>query len=442
MPGVLELLPGEQVVFQRMVDTIRSVYERFGFVPIETPVIEVADVLLTKTGGETERQVYFVQSTGAIEQGANPDLALRFDLTVPLARYVAEHQHDLVFPFRRYQIQRVYRGESPQRGRFREFVQCDIDVIGRERLSIRHDAEMPAVIDRVFSELEIGPFTIRLNNRRLMRGVLESRGIDDPETQGSVLREIDKLDKRGREATVEALTVAGLESAQEARSLLDILGRRSASHAEALAILDDLGAVAPQASEGIDEMRVVLDTIRLLGVPEHRYSLDLSIARGLDYYTGTVYETTLDDHPDVGSICSGGRYDNLAENYTSTHLPGVGISIGLTRLFWQLRESAIIPVGESSVAALVTLMDEEGLTYALSMARSLREAGINTESAVEASKLGRQLKYADRAGIRFALIAGSEERARGTVTIKDLMAQDQNEIPVGEAASFIGSRSN
>ncbi len=428
MPGVLELLPGEQVVFQRMVDTIRSVYERFGFVPIETPVIEVAEVLLTKTGGETERQVYFVQSTGALEQGAGPDLALRFDLTVPLARYVAEHQHDLVFPFRRYQIQRVYRGESPQRGRFREFVQCDIDVIGREQLSIRHDAEMPAVIDRVFSELEIGPFTIRLNNRRLMRGVLDSRGIGEPETQAAVLREIDKLDKRGRAATAEALTAVGLRSGEEAGALLDLLDRRSASHAEALAILDDLGAAAPDASDGIDEMRTVLETIRLLGVSERRYSLDLSIARGLDYYTGTVYETILNEHPEIGSICSGGRYDDLASHYTATRLPGVGISIGLTRLYWQLREIGLIGSGSSPVGAFVTVMDDAGLSDALDLAGKLRSGGVNTEVALDPGKLGKQLKYADRAGIRFAIITGEDERARGVVTVKDLQRGDQREI--------------
>ncbi len=439
MPGVLELLPGEQVVFQRMVDTIRSVYERFGFVPIETPVIEIADVLLTKTGGETERQVYFVQSTGALEQGAQPDLALRFDLTVPLARYVAEHQHDLVFPFRRYQIQRVYRGESPQRGRFREFVQCDIDVIGRESLSVRHDAEMPAVIDRVFSELEIGPFTIRLNNRRLMRGVLESRGIIAPEAQAGVLREIDKLDKRSRHETVEALTaVAGLSSG-EAGGLLDLLGRRSGSHSEALAMLDEVAALAPEAAAGVEEMRTVLDTVRLLGVPEQRYSLDLSIARGLDYYTGTVYETVLDEHPAIGSICSGGRYDDLASHYTTSRLPGVGISIGLTRLYWQLREVGLVGSGSSPVVAFVTVMDEVGMPEALGLAARLRTAGVNTEVALDPGRLGKQLKYADRAGIRFAIISGEDERARGVVTVKDLARGEQYEATPDDLANALNS---
>lgn len=425
MPGVLELLPSEQVVFQGMVDTIRRVYERFGFVPVETPVIELSEVLLTKTGGETERQVYFVQSTGSLEQGAAPDLALRFDLTVPLARYVAQHQNDLVFPFRRYQIQRVYRGESPQRGRFREFVQCDIDVIGRETLSIRHDAEMPAVIHRVFTELAIGPFTIRINNRKLMRGVLESAGVDDPATQAAVLREVDKLDKRGRDATAEAVARVGGITGDRAAALLAITDRRSASHAEATEMLDQVEREAPQAGDGVAETRAVLDTIRMLGVPETAYALDLAIARGLDYYTGTVYETVLDQHPGVGSICSGGRYDDLAGHYTSQHLPGVGISIGLTRLFWQLREIGLVGPGEGPVTVFVTMMDESGREAALAVGNLLREGGINTEVAMEPSKLGKQLKYADRARIRFAIIAGEDERARGMVTVKDMRTGEQ-----------------
>jgi histidyl-tRNA synthetase len=440
MPGVLELLPSEQVTFQGMLDTIRNVYERFGFLPIETPAIEIADVLLTKTGGETERQVYFVQSTGALEKEGSPEHALRFDLTVPLARYVAEHEHELTFPFRRYQCQRVYRGESPQRGRFREFYQCDIDVIGRDSLSLRHDAEIPAVIEQIFDELAIGPFTIRVNNRRLMRGLLATQGVADEATQVLALREIDRLERRGPEAVDAGLSALGLSPGARAY-LTELVAIKTSTHDEAMAVLDRLDGPDEQLASGVQEMRTVLETMRALGVSESNYSLDLSIARGLDYYTGTVYETSLDEHPEIGSICSGGRYDNLAENYTSTHLPGVGISIGLTRLFWQLREANIIPIGGTTVTALVTLMDEDGLAYALMIARRLREAGVNTESAVDAAKLAKQLKYADRNRIRFALIAGSDERERGTVTIKDLTAQDQHEMAVDDAAAFIVSRS-
>jgi histidyl-tRNA synthetase len=428
MPGVLELLPLEQVAFQRMLDTIRRVYERFGFVRIETPSIERTDVLLTKSGGETERQVYFVQSTGSLEQGSDPELALPFDLTVPLARYVAEHEQQLAFPFRRYQIQRVYRGESPQRGRFREFYQADIDVIGRDRLSLRYDAEMPAVIVQVFEELALGDFTVQLNNRRFMRGFLEDLGVDDPEAQAAVLREVDKLDKRDPERVRAAVAGLGLTSDAVDR-LFALVETPPASHDDAIDLLDSLGGDHPVLEAGIEELRTVLTAMRSLGVPEHRYVFAPAIARGLDYYTGTVYETRLDAHPEIGSICSGGRYDDLAGLYTSSTLPGVGISIGVTRLFWQLRELGEIGgSATSTVEAYVTVMDEDGVGPGLTLASELRRAGVRTEAAVEAGRLGKQLKYADRAGIRFAIIAGPDERDRGTVTVRDLVDQSQTEM--------------
>lgn len=440
MPGVLELLPLEQVRFQRMADTIRSGFERFGFLPIETPAIELTEVLLTKTGGETEKQVYFVQSTGSREQGDEPDLALRFDLTVSLARYVAEHEQSLSFPFRRYQIERVYRGESPQRGRFREFYQCDIDVIGREELSVRYDAEMPAVIERVFDDLDIGEFTIRINNRRFMRGILEDLGVSSEAGQKDVLREIDKLEKRGAEAVAGSLRDLGMDGAAVDRLLalttLRVMGQ------EALSTLDDIPPGGELTESGRLQLREVVETMADLGVPDHRYCLDLSIARGLDYYTGTIYETVLDDHPGIGSVCSGGRYDDLASLYTSTRLPGVGLSIGLTRLFWQLREAGLLPEPRSTVLAYVTLMDADGLAYALRTATALREAGIPTEAALEPARLGKQLKHAARTGIRFAVIAGSDERATGTVTLRDLDQQSQVEVKLEEAADHILSAPN
>ena len=361
-PGVMELLPRDQIAFQRMLDTIRRVYERFGYLPVETPVFELSDVLLTKTGGETERQVYFVQSTGALGKGGDalPELALRFDLTVPLARYVAEHEHALAFPFRRYQMQRVYRGERAQRGRFREFYQCDIDVIGKDSLDVRHDAEMPAVIHALFTELGVGPFTVQLNNRKLLRGFFEGLGLADGERQAAVLREIDKLDKRGADAVRASLAGDGfgLDGAV-ADAIMAFVQGRSTSHADALAKLDALdGADAGAAQrEGVAELRTVLEMLRAQGVPESAYALNFSIARGLDYYTGTVYETTLDDHPQIGSVCSGGRYDDLAGSYTKSKRPGVGISIGLTRLFYQLREAGLVAAADSSVQAMVGLME-------------------------------------------------------------------------------------
>jgi len=440
MPGVMELLPLDQIAFAEMLDTVRRNYERFGFLPIETPVIEYSDVLLTKSGGETERQVYFVQSTGALEKGEDkrPELALRFDLTVPLARYVAEHEHDLSFPFRRYQMQRVYRGERAQRGRFREFYQCDIDVIGKDALSIRYDAEIPAVIYSVFRDLKIGPFTIWLNNRKIMRGFFEGLGITDTEQQALALREVDKLDKRGADYVRDALTGEGFGlSADAAKKILDFVQIRSHGHADALAKLDALihdskGQGGEVFNQGIAELREVLTMIRALGVPETHYAINLSIARGLDYYTGTVYETTLNEHPQIGSICSGGRYENLASNYTKSKLPGVGISIGATRLFWQLREAKLIDTAQSTVKVLVTQMDEAQLHVYLELATQLRNGGIPTEVVLDGGKLAKQFKYADRAGIRFVVVLGEDEIAKGTVTVKDLRKEDQFEVARAE----------
>jgi histidyl-tRNA synthetase len=433
MPGVLELLPLDQIAFQRMLDVIRRNYERFGFLPVETPVIEFSDVLLTKTGGETERQVYFVQSTGALDKEGAPELALRFDLTVPLARYVAEHERELSFPFRRYQMQRVYRGERAQRGRFREFYQCDIDVIGKDALSVRYDAEIPAVIYSVFRELNVGAFTIQLNNRKLMRGYFESLGIVDGERQMLVLREVDKLDKRGADAVRDTLVgeAFGLDVAV-VQKILAFVQVRSSSLQDAFDKLDALGSGPEIMEQGRAELKEVLAMIRDFGVPESHFVLNLSIARGLDYYTGTVYETTLNDHPQIGSVCSGGRYENLAGQYTKSHLPGVGISIGLTRLYWQLRDAGLINTAQSTVDVLVTQMDPAQLPAYLALATELRSAGIATEVVLEGGKLAKQFKYADRAGIRFVVVLGEDELAKGVVTVKDLRRQDQFEVARGE----------
>lgn len=450
-PGVMELLPPDQIAFQRMLDVIRRNYERFGFLPVETPVMELSEVLLTKSGGETERQVYFVQSTGALAKSAEsseglPELALRFDLTVPLARYVAEHEHELAFPFRRYQMQRVYRGERAQRGRFREFYQCDIDVIGKDALSVRFDAEIPAVIYSVFSELDIGAFTIQMNNRKLMRGFFEAQGVADGELQALVLREVDKLDKRGEEYVRETLTGEGFNLPAEAVDrIMAFVKVRSTSHADALKQLDALvlreapdECESSALAEGIAELREVLELVHAMGVPETHYALNFSIARGLDYYTGTVYETTLNDYPQIGSICSGGRYENLASHYTKSKLPGVGISIGLTRLFWQLREAGLLGAASgSTVQVLVTQMDAAHLPHCLSVAGELRRGGFNTEVVMEAGKLARQFKYADRAGIRFVVVLGEDEIANGTVTVKDLRREDQFTINRHELVSAL-----
>ena len=430
----MELLPRDQIAFQRMLDAIRRTFEGFGFLPVETPVMELSEILLTKSGGETERQVYFVQSTGALEKRDEglPELALRFDLTVPLARYVAEHEHELAFPFRRYQMQRVYRGERAQRGRFREFYQCDIDVIGKDALSPRFDAEIPAVIAAVFDRLAIGDFTIQLNHRKLLRGYFEGQGIEG-EAQFAVLRELDKLDKRGEDAVRATLAGDGFGLADAVVERLMAFSKlRSQGHDDALAKLDALGAGTALFEEGRAELRAILQQLRALGVDEARYALNLSIARGLDYYTGVVYETTLDAYPQIGSICSGGRYENLASHYTKSKLPGVGISIGLTRLFYQLREAGLVGTAASSVDVLVALLDEAGLEHALALSQRLRAAGLNVETQLEARKLGKQLQYADKAGIRFVAIRGEDEAARGVVAVKDLQRGDQFEVADGD----------
>ena len=435
----MELLPRDQIAFQRMLDTIRHTFERFGFLPVETPVMELSEVLLTKSGGETERQVYFVQSTGSLEKGGEglPELALRFDLTVPLARYVAEHEHELAFPFRRYQMQRVYRGERAQRGRFREFYQCDIDVIGKDALSPRFDAEIPAIIAAVFERLAIGEFTIQLNHRKLLRGYFEGMGIEG-ERQMLVLRELDKLDKRGIDAVRATLAGEGFElTADVIDKLMAFSQVRSQGHADALAKLDALGEGTPLFEEGRAELRAILLQLKALGVDESRYAINLSIARGLDYYTGVVYETTLDAYPQIGSICSGGRYDNLASHYSKSKLPGVGISIGLTRLFYQLREAGLVGAADSSVDVLVALLDDAGLEAALAMSQRLRAAGLNVETQLEPRKLAKQMQYADKAGIRFVAMRGEDEATRGVVAIKDLSRGQQFEVAESELADAL-----
>jgi histidyl-tRNA synthetase len=414
-------------------DTIRSGFERFGFVPVETPAFELVDVLLTKTGGETEKQVYFVQSTGAREQNKPPELALRFDLTVPLARYVAEHEHELSFPFRRYQMQRVYRGERNQKGRFREFYQCDIDVIGKDTLPLAYDAEMPAVIFHVFESLKVGPFTIRLNNRRLLRGLMEHFGVTGAEAQGAALREIDKVDKIGREKVQASLAEQQVARASE---ILDVM-LAGGSSAESLARLEALGATNADFTQGFSELRRVHEALQAQGVPDKAARIVLSITRGLDYYTGTIYETFLDDHPGIGSVCSGGRYDDLAGLYTKSKLPGVGISIGATRLFFQLKEVGLLPAAPGLVQAYVTQMDPAFAPDCLALAADLRRAGVNTELAPEAGKMKRQMQYADRAKIAFVLILAGDEKDKGVVSVKDMRSGQQSAIARADVVEHI-----
>lgn len=424
-----------------MLDTIREGFERFGFMPIETPVFELTQVLLTKTGGETEKQVYFVQSTGGLKQGHDAELALRFDLTVPLARYVSEHEPKLVFPFKRYQQQRVYRGERNQKGRFREFYQCDIDVIGKDTLPLAYDAEVPAVICEIFERLNIGEFTIRLNNRKLLRGLLDSLGIA-VERQAAVLHEVDRLDKLPRPEVEQRLTGENVGlSAELAGTLITAL----TPQAKGLELLAALQAQVPPSeafNQGLAELGEVYRGVLAHGVPEKRLAIVPSCVRGLDYYTGTVYETFLDAHPKLGSICSGGRYENLASLYTKSKLPGVGISIGATRLFDQLRELGLTGAARTVTDALVVRLDEQ-LSQAgryEALATPLRRAGLNVEVYASTDKLGKQFKYADRIKVPFVVIMGEAEASAHVVKVKDMAAQQETTVPVAELGAYLSQK--
>ena len=438
-PGTMELLPRDQIAFQRMLDTIRATYERFGFLPVETPVMEYKRILLTKSGGETERQVYYAQSKGAHDLERDIDFCLRFDLTVPLARYVAEHEKKLIFPFRRYQMQRVYRGETAQRGRYREFYQCDIDVIGKDNLALEFDAEIPVVIYHLFKQLNLGKFTIHINNRKVLNGFFANLGIQ-AETAAGVMREIDKIDKRGKDHVMETLTGEGFGLAVDVVTQILALIQLQGSNAEKIAALAAMNIQNETFQLGLDELKTVVNGIAQSGVPDAYCNVNLSIARGLDYYTGTVYETLLDDHTKIGSVCSGGRYENLVGYYSKSKLPGVGISIGATRLFYQLQQAGLIADTSSTTQVLVTRMDPSLAGEYLLLAAELREAGLNTEVYYSGGKFGKQVKYADRSGIRFAIIMGENEVANGTVTMKDLQTGDQAELKRTELADAIKAR--
>lgn len=433
--GTLELLPRPQMVFRHMIDVIRRGYERFGFVEIETPVFEIRDVLLTKSGGETEKQVYFVQSTGSLQQGYEADLALHFDLTVPLARYVAEHERELAFPFRRYQIQRVYRGERAQRGRSREFYQCDIDVIGKDKLDSAFDAELPAIIVEIFTELGLKEFTIHFSNRKILLGLLSGWGVSDAEKQKLILREIDKLDKIGVAKVREAMIALGLND-NMAGELLDLVARKG-SKDEMLAALRNMNANAPLFLEGLEDLTRMVAALRALSVPEERTRINLAIARGLDYYTGTVYETLIDAHPEFGSVCSGGRYENLASHYTRSKLPGVGISIGLTRLYEQLAAHDLLPSAPHTVQILIAQLEEGLAAEYLALATALRKEGFAVENYLEKAKLDKQLKYADKSGVPVALLMGAREKESGTILVKNLAEKSQHEIKRDELTGFL-----
>jgi histidyl-tRNA synthetase len=439
MSGFPELLPEQQLVFNRCIDIIRRNFELSGFTPIETPAVERVEVLTSKGGDEKE--IYAISRLFAPEgEKAENEFALHFDLTVPLARYVAQNKEKLVFPFRRYQIQKVWRGERPQKGRYRELYQCDIDAIGRGSIGLLNDAEMPSVIYRVFTEMGIGEFVIRINNRRLLQGFYEYVGVDAARI-GEVLRIVDKLDKIGRDKVIAELESKVAIDSATATTILDF----AANSAPTDALLAELGTMPMMSNalfaRGVSELLAVANGVRSLGVPDKAFAIDLRIARGLGYYTGTVYETQLIAHPELGSICSGGRYDDLASYFTNEKLPGVGISIGLSRVVIALLESGVLKTGASTPAlVLVTTMDAARMPDYLNIASMLRAAGIATEVYVEEKgRLGDQLKYASRKGFRAAVIAGETEFAAGQVKLKNLVSGDERTCDLNELTQVISA---
>ena len=424
LSGFMELLPAPQQQMEKLFEVLRRVYSLYGFTPLDTPAIESAEVLLAKGGGETEKQIYRFMK-------GDSDLALRFDLTVPLAKYVAANYASLAFPFRRYQIGKVWRGERAQRGRFREFYQADIDVIGDGKLDIMNDAEAPAVIARAFSELGLEDFTIRINNRKVLGGYFELLGIRDKTTE--TLRTVDKLEKIGPEKVLELLRDEGLTAGQ-AEGVLEFVTLEGSDERK-LAFLDERAGENGLLAEGARELRAVIEALPSLGVAKEHFAVDLTIARGLDYYTGTVYETRVNSHPEIGSVCSGGRYDNLAEYYTDRKLPGVGLSIGVTRLFYVLGEQGLLnPAVNTAPCDAIVLPMTEDTAFAAHAATVLRDYGIRTQLYTEQKKFKQKLSYASKLGIPFALIIGEDELESGEVSLKDMNAGTQARYTPEDAA--------
>ena len=428
LSGFMELLPAPQMQMERIMQVLRETYALYGFTPLDTPAIEDAQVLLAKGGGETEKQIYRFQK-------GDSDLALRFDLTVPLAKYVALHYGELSFPFRRYQIGKVYRGERAQRGRFREFYQADIDIIGDGSLSILNEAEIPAIIYRAFHTLGLDRFQIRVNNRKILNGFYAMLDLTDQ--SGDIMRTVDKLDKIGADMVRNILVDDLVITPEKADEILHFIAIRGTNE-EVLAALEGYRGRNELFDLGLDELKAVTQNLAAFGVPESHFAVDLTIARGLDYYTGTVYETTMLDHPEIGSICSGGRYDNLAEYYTDKKLPGVGISIGLTRLFYVLGEQNYLNDAlPTAPADVLVLPMTEDLAPAIRLATELRSQGIRAQLYAEPKKFKAKLSYCDKLHIPFAILLGEDELKEDKVTLKNLAKGEQSTITMPEAISAI-----
>ena len=417
LAGFMELLPNEQILFEQMKQKIEKTYQRFGFLPLDTPILELSEVLLAKAGGETEKQIYRFTK-------GDTDISMRFDLTVPLAKYVAKNYGNLSFPFRRYQIGKVYRGEKTQKGRFREFYQCDIDIIGDGELGIVNDAEIPSVIYNLISDLGFNDFTICINNRKVLNGLF--REVNQEPNAVDIMRTIDKLAKIGKENVILELKEIGVDEQAIDRILkfIEIDGTTD----EKIAKLKELGIKEEMFVEGLAELEQVVKYIRVSGVPDTHFKIDLTIARGLDYYTGTVYETFLNDYKEIGSVCSGGRYENLAGYYTDQKLPGVGISIGLTRLFYKLNELQLIKSDKYSMSDILIIPMLEDMTVAIQLASNLRKEGINTEVYLNDKKLKAKLEYADKLKIPYVVVIGEDEINTNTVKIRNMNTGDETSV--------------
>ncbi len=417
LSGFMELLPSEQILFNQIKEKIERTYKKFGFLPLDTPIIELSEVLLAKAGGETEKQIYRFNK-------GDTDLSLRFDLTVPLSKYVAKNYGNLSFPFRRYQIGKVYRGERTQKGRYREFYQCDIDIIGDGELDIINDAELPSVIYTIFKELGFDDFTICINNRKILNGLFENIGQKENSTQ--ILRIIDKIEKIGKQAVIEELKKIKV-SEYAIEKIIEFI-EISGTSKEKIEKLKNLNIINETFETGLKELEFVYNNIKLFGVPEENYKIDLTIARGLDYYTGTVYETFLNDYRELGSICSGGRYENLAEYYTDKKLPGVGVSIGLTRLFYKLNELGLIKATKRSISEVIIIPMIEDLKKPIKLATELRKLGINTEIYSNNKKLKAKMKYADKLQIPYVIVIGEDEIKANKIKLKNMQTGNEEEI--------------
>ena len=425
LPGFMELSPQDQILFNRIKGVIEDVYASYGFYPLDTPIIESSEVLLAKAGGETEKQIYRFNK-------GDSDLSLRFDLTVPLAKYVASRYNELIFPFKRYQIGKVYRGERPQKGRFREFYQCDVDVIGNESLSLLYDAEIPSIIYDIFKKLDLGDFDIRINNRKILSGFFEHLGLLDKITD--ILRIIDKIEKIGIENIKMELSELEIPNSkiEEILSFISIKGDKN----KKIAILKEMKIDNPTFVEGVNELELVIENLKARKMDDANYSIDLTIARGLDYYTGTVYETRLKNYPNIGSVCSGGRYDDLAAYYTDKKLPGVGISIGLTRLFYQLKEANILKNEDIAVVDVIVLPLTKNYEYIYQFINELRRNNIKVDIAYM-DKFKQLMKYADRQKTSFALIIGDDEVDKGIAIFKDMKTGEQTEVTIDNIINHV-----